>query len=100
MTLLAIVFRSPDDAKAHQELITQGIKVLRDSASPNSEVTGGVLGPDSYLLTVNAEGVGSLIGFLLRPYVVQLRTTLSEGSEPLVTPEELQSLASSVRASL
>ena len=100
MTLTALAFHTSDDAKTHQSNITQSLQELRDMANPRSEIVAGVVGADSYQLTVNAEGVGSVIGFLLRPYVVQLVTTLPEGDAPLLAAEELQALANQVRASL
>ena len=97
-----MVFRSPDQAEAHQGNIVRGLDGLRESVSPRPEIVRGVLGlgPHSYQRTVNADGVGGLIGFLLSPYVVQLHTTLPEGGGPLVTPEQLRSLSESVRATL
>ena len=103
MTLTALAFHTSDGSRTHQDNIAQGLQQLRDEANPRSEIVADQLGPDSYQLTVNADGVGSILGFLLRPYVVQLRTTLPqqpEGSEPLFTLEELLVLTNKVRASL
>ena len=89
MTLTAIAFDSAGSAETHQEFILQNVRLIGDSASPQSQVAEGVLGDESYLWTADAEGVGSVVGFLLGPYVVQLHTTLREGAAPLVSLQDL-----------
>ncbi len=76
MTLTGIAFDSAERAATHQKLILQSVPLPGDSPSPPSQVDEGVLGDDSYLRTVDAQGVGSIVGFLLGSYVVQLHTTL------------------------
>jgi len=93
MTLTAIAFDSAESAETHQELVLQSVQ-------QTGNVAEGALGDDSYLLTADTEGIGSIVGFLLRPYVVQLHTTLPEAGAPLVSPQDLKVLAGTVRASL
>ena len=47
-------------------------------------------------MTADAEGIGSIIGFFVGPYVVQLHTTLPDEQDPLVAPQDLTALASTV----
>ncbi len=97
MTLTAMAFDSADRAEAYQELVS----ALTNPPPPIfSQVAEGVLGDESYLWTADAEGVGSVLGFLLGPYAIQLQTTLPEGAAPLVSPQDLRALAETVRASL
>jgi len=93
MTLTAIAFNSAESAEIHQELVLRSVR-------QTGNVAEGALGDDSYLFTADAEGIGSILGFLLRPYVVQLHTTLPQGGAPLVSPEDLKALAVTARASL
>ena len=68
---------------------------MREVVSPRPEVIEGLLGPDSYLLTADAEGIGSIVGLLVGRHFIQLRTEALEGA-PLVSPEQLQSFARTV----
>ena len=96
MTLTAISFDLPESAAAHQVLVLEGIQSMREVVSPRPEVIEGLVGPDSYLLTADAEGIGSIVGLLVGRHVVQLHTTLPVEGVPLVTPELLQSFARAV----
>ena len=100
MTLTAIAFDSAESAEGHQELVLQSVRLTGNGASPQSQLVEGVLGDDSYLWTADAEGVGSIVGFLLRPYAVQLHTTLPESAAPLVSPRDLMAFAGTVREHL
>jgi hypothetical protein len=48
------------------------------------------------MLTIDAQRLGSIVGFLAGPYIVQLHTTLHEGQEPLIAPQDLVSLGGMV----
>ena len=100
MTLTAIAFDSAESAETHQELVLQSVQLTGGSASPQSQVLLGVLGDESYFWTTDAEGVGSVVGFLLGPNVVQLHTTLPESAALLVGPQDLRALAGTVKESL
>ena len=100
MTLTAISFDSAGSAETHHELALQSVQGAGDIISPESQFAAGVLGDESYLLTADADGIGSVVGFLLGPYDVQLHTTLPEGASPLVSPQDLGALAGTVRAGL
>ena len=100
MTLTGIEFDSRMSASTHYRLVLESVRSMRNNASPESDVTEGVLGDESYLLTADAEGIGSIIGFLLGTYVLQLHTTLPDGQAPLVAPQDLMALAGTVREHL
>ncbi len=100
MTLTAISFDSGLSATAHYRLVLEGVRLTGNNASPQSDVSEGVLGKGSYLLIAEAEGISSIIGFQVGPYVLQLHTTLPDGQAPLVVPENLMALAGTVRADL
>ena len=95
MTLTAISFDVAENAAAHQVLALETIRSMREVVSPRPEVIEGLLGPDSYLLTADAEGIGSIVGLLVGRHFIQLRTEALEGA-PLVSPEQLQSFARTV----
>ena len=98
MTLTAIAFDSGLSAVTHYRLVLEGVRLTGDNASPRSDVAEGVLGKGSYLLTAEAEGISSIIGFQVGPYVLQLNTTLPDGQAALVAAEDLVALAGTVRA--
>ena len=98
LTLTAIAFDSGLSAVTHYRLVLEGVRLTGDNASPRSDVAEGVLGKGSYLLTAEAEGISSIIGFQVGPYVLQINTTLPDGQAPLVVPEDLVALAGTVRA--
>ena len=98
MTLTAIAFDSGLSAVTHYRLVLEGVRLTGDNASPRSDVAEGVLGKGSYLLIAEAEGISSIIGFQVGPYVLQLHTTLPDGQAPLVVPDKLVALAGTVRA--
>ena len=100
MTLTGIAFDSTESAATNYRLGLKNIQSMRESASPGSVITEGLLGDEAYLLDVNAERVGSIVGFMVGPYMVQLHTTLPDGQAPLVSPEDLLSLASTVHDQL
>ena len=100
MTLTTMSFDSAESAETHQDLALQSVRGAGDIMSPESQFAEGVLGDESYLLTADADGIGSVVGFLVGPYVIQLVTTLPEGAAPLVSPRDLRALAGTVRASL
>ena len=100
MALTAISFDSAGSAETHQELTLQSVQGAGNIMSPESQFAEGVLGDESYLLTADADGIGSVVGFLLGPYVVQLHTTFPEGAALLVSPQDLGALAETVRAGL
>ena len=100
LTITAIAFDSAQGALAHQETVLQGVNAMRESVGSQSDVIEGVLGSESYSFTADAEGVGSLFGFLVGPHVIQLRTTLPNGATPLVDSSQLQLLAQTIRANL
>ena len=94
----AIAFDSGLSAVTHYRLVLEGVRLTGDNASPRSDVAEGVLGKGSYLLTAEAEGISSIIGFQVGPYVLQLNTTLPDGQAALVAAEDLVALAGTVRA--
>ena len=100
MILTAIAFDSGLSAVNHYRLVLEGVRLTGDNASPQSDVAEGVLGKGSYLLTAEAEGISSILGFHLGPHVLQLQTTLTDGQAPLIGPQNLVALAGTVRANL
>jgi hypothetical protein len=100
MTLTVIAFDSDESAEAHYQLILDDFKLTMVNAIPESKIVEGVLADDSYLLTANAQGIGSIIGFITGSDVVQLHSTLSDGQAVLIDSQQLTSLAATVRAIL
>ena len=100
MTLSVIAFDSAENAERLYRLGLQSVEGMREYIGSEWDVVRGLLGVNSHQLRVDAQGVGSMVVFLHGPYLITLNTTLPEDATPLVTAEELQSLASSVRANL
>ena len=100
MTIQALAFDTVRNAERNYILGLQSVEGMRENVGSDWDVVRGLLGVNSHLLRVDAQGVGSIVGFVHGPYFIGLTTTPSAGCYPLVTAEELQSLASSVRASL
>ena len=96
MTLIGMSFESGESAAAHYQIILAGTRGVRDTSNLGSEVTEGVIGQDSYIWTIDAQQLGSVTGFLAGPYIVQFHTTLPDGQEPLMTPQDLVTLGGSV----
>ena len=100
MTLTAILFDSEESAADHYQFSLDNIRLMRDAVSPDSDVTEGVLGLQSYQLTVDVERVGSMIGIRVGPYILQLHTTPPDGQSALVAPQDLLALAGTARDAL
>lgn len=96
MTLTGMSFESKESAAAHYQIILAGTKGVRDTSNLGSEAAEGVIGQDSYIWTIDAQQLGSVAGFLAGPYIVQFHTTLPDGQEPLMTPQDLVTLGGSV----
>jgi uncharacterized protein YodC (DUF2158 family) len=97
MTLTGMSFESPASAKAHYETVLANVQGMGDAVSPGSEITEGVLGDESYMLIADAQRVGTIVGFVVGPYIIQFHTTLSDGQVPLVAPQGLVELGGTVR---
>ena len=100
ITLTATAYDSAKNAEVYYRVGLQSVEGMREYIGSDWDVIEGVLGVNSHLLRADAQGVGSIVGFALGPYLIGLTTTLPKDASPLVTAEELQSLASSVRAAL
>ena len=100
ITLNATAYDSAKNAEVYYRVGLQSVEGMREYIGSDWDVIEGVLGVNSHLLRVDAQGVGSIVGFAHGPYLIGLTTTLPMDASPLVTSEELQSLASSVRANL
>lgn len=100
MTLTAILFDSEESAAAHYQTGLASVKEMKDAMSPEADITEGISGDASYLLTVDAAGVGSIFGTQVGPYILSLRTTLAEGQDLLVAPQDLVALTVAVRDNL
>ncbi|MDA1129650.1 MAG: hypothetical protein O2913_13295 [Chloroflexi bacterium] len=100
MTLTGILFDSVESAGVHYRSSLEGIRALRDAADPDSDVSEGVAGDESYLLTVDSQGVGSVVAVQVGPYFISFHTTLPDGQSPLLVPEDLVSLAETVQERL
>ena len=97
MTLTAMSFESAASAKAHYQTTLAGVQGMKDAVSPESEFTEGVLGDQSYMLIADAQRVGSIVGFVVGPYIIQFHTTLPDGHGPLIEPKGLVELGGTVR---
>lgn len=97
MTLTSMSFEAAASAEVHYQRVLSNVQEMRDAVSPGSQVTVGVLGDHSYMLIVDAQRVGSIVGFLEGLYVVQFHTTLPDGQVPLVAPQDLAELGGTVR---
>lgn len=100
MTQTVIEFDLTETADTHQNFVLENTLLTGGGGTPDSQVAEGVLDDRSYLWTMNEDRVGSILGFILGTYIVQLHTTLPEGSTPLVASQDLTALAEMVRASL
>ncbi len=100
MTLTAILFDSEESADAHYQTGLDSVKQMKDAMSPEAVITEGISGDASYLLTVDAEGVGSIFGTQVGPYILSLHTTLAEGQDLLVAPKDLVALTGSAQVNL
>jgi len=97
MTLTGVLFDSEESSEAHYRFSLDNVKLLQDEVGADVDITEGLVGEDSYQLTANAEGIGTIVGFLSGPYVMQLHTTLPDGEAPLLDPQALQKLAGKVQ---
>ncbi len=100
ITFTGILFDSEQSAGAHYRFSLENVKRMKDAVTSEVEITEGPVGRDSYQLVANAEGIGTIIGFLSGPYVLQLHTTKPDGWAPLVGPQSLQDLAGTVQERL
>jgi hypothetical protein len=60
LTITGILFGSGESAAAHYQFGLENIQLMNDATSAGSDVAEGIVGNNSYLLTVDAEGVGSI----------------------------------------
>ena len=97
MTVSAMAFDSAKNAKAHFRLLMQRTETMRERIGSDWDLISGT---DSYLLRVDAQGVGSVTGSLLGPYIIGITATLPRSAVPIVTTEDLQALVRSVTADL
>ena len=100
LTITGILFDSDASAATHYQFGLENIRLMRDVANPGVETTGWVNDAESYLITLNSERVGSLMGLIVGPYVLSLHTTLPDGQAPLIAPDDLVALAVTVAKNL
>lgn len=100
LTLLVISFVTEGDAEAHHSRVAGEIRSMREAVNPDAELNEGLLGSASYAVTLNQQGVGSVLGFREGGFVVQFNSTVPTGGQPLVSPEAIVPLARQVLANL
>ena len=100
LTINAWFLTSAEIAELRYNIALERAETVREDIASAWDVDWGMLGNLSHQLRVDARGVGSVLGFSYGPYVIGISTTLPEGATPLVTVEELQSLADTLWADL
>jgi hypothetical protein len=100
LTLLVVSFATEGDAEAHYSTVLGEIRSMREGINPDAQFSENVLGSASYAVTLNDQGVGSVLGFFERDFVVQFNSTVPPGGQPLVSPEAMVPLARQVLANL
>jgi hypothetical protein len=93
MTLSGILFDSEESAASHYEFALTNIRMMKNATSTIADIAEGELGAESYALTVDAEGIGSMFGVRVGPYMIALHTTLPDGEDPLVGPKGFKALS-------
>ena len=91
MTLTVIRFDSADSAESHFDMMREGMR---------GDVTAGDLGPRSYEVVVDSDGLGSFVVFQNGVHVITLHTAMLEGETPVWNVNELASLAQMVNSKL
>ena len=82
ITISALAFDSAQNAERYYRLGLESVEGMREYVGSDSDVERGLLGVNSHLLRVNAQGVGSVIGFAQGPYLIGLTTTLPPDTAP------------------
>jgi hypothetical protein len=100
LNLVVMEFATSEDAASFHEPISGEIRSMRDTVLPGAELIEGEMGPGSYAVTLNYEGIGSVLGFRNEAYVVSFNTTAPDGAEPFMTQNAIETLALQVRANL
>lgn len=100
MNLVVMEFATSDDAASFHEPIASEIRSMRDAVLPEAELVEGEMGPGSYAVTLDYEGIGSVLGFRQDTYIVSFNTTAPDGAEPFMTTGAIETLALQVRANL
>ena len=91
MTLTVIRFDSTGSAESHFDVMREGMP---------GDIAAGDLGPRSYEVVVDSEGVGSFVVFQNGVHVVMLHTAMPEGETPVRNVDELASIAQMVNSKL
>ena len=100
LTLWVLEFATVDDAESHHRGASTEIRSMRDIVNPDAELVEGALGSGSYAVTLDEQGVGTVLGFREGGFVVSFNTTVVGGDDTLVPPNGIESLARLVRANL
>ena len=100
VTITGLEFDSAESAASQYKTVLEAVRFTRDNLRSQTGLAEGVIGDDSFLLVMELEGIGSIIAFLVGPYLMQLHTTLPDGQPTLVSPRELTSLAAAVQTRL
>ena len=100
LNLLVLQFATGDEADGHHRRVAGEIRSMREIVDPDAALVEDSLGSGSYAVTLNEQGVGSVLGFREGNYVVQFNATSLDGAEALVKSEQIESLARRVKANL
>ncbi len=100
LTLLVLSFATEGDADSHHRRVAGEIRSMREAVNPDAELSEDVLGSASYAVTLNEQGVGSVLGFREGGFVVQFNSTVPTDGEPLVSQDAMVPLARQVLANL
>lgn len=96
ITLAVIRYASTNVAQTQYQRVRDGLRL----GSAGERFTDGIIGQDSYGVEVNAQGLGSFVGFLQGTDVVSLQTAMPTGGPAPATMDQLRRLAQVVRAKL
>ena len=95
ITLTAIKFHSGQSAASHLAELVGGMRERWGELLKEGE-----LGPDSYQIVLNDQDVGSVVGFMQGPHIIQLHTLYQEDVIPLADVGQLVKYAEVVGSRL